>query len=99
MLGFSSVKDCTSGFRCFRRELLEAIEPGTLRSRGPSIVGEVLFRCRGARIKEIPITFYDRKHGRSKFNFRAMFANIIMAPMLRIKSIFRPRRYFPKGDS
>jgi len=99
ILGFSSIKDCTSGFRCFRRELLEAIEPGTLRSRGPSIVGEALFRCRGARIMEIPITFYDRKHGRSKFSFRAMFANIIMAPKLRIISIFCPRRYFPKRDS
>ncbi len=97
-LGFWSVKDCTSGFRCFRRELLEVVEPSTLRSRGPSIVGEVLFRCKGARIKEVPITFYDRKHGRSKFNFRAVASNLIMAPRVRLASLFRPRPHFRKGQ-
>jgi len=98
VLGLRGIRDCTSGFRCFRRELLEAIEPATLRSRGPSIVGEVLFRCRGARIKEVPITFYDRKHGRSKFSFRAMAGNLIMAPKLRLVSLFRRRRYLPRGE-
>ena len=59
------------------------------------IVGEVLFRCRGARMKEIPITFFDRRHGKSKFSSRAMWDNIVMALRLRLKSLFRPRRYFP----
>jgi len=96
MLGFYGIRDSTSGFRCFKRELLASIELETLRSRGPSIVGEVLFRCKGARIKEVPIIFGKREHGRSKFNFRAMWDNILMALQLRVRSTFRPKRYFPK---
>ncbi len=97
MLGFFGISDCTSGFRCFRSELLASIELETLRSRGPSIVGEVLFRCKGARIKEVPIIFRERGHGRSKFNFRAMWDNITMALRLRIRSLFRPKRYLRKA--
>jgi dolichol-phosphate mannosyltransferase len=62
------VADCTSGFRCFTRRALEAIDPVNLRSPGPGIVEEVLFRAhrRGLRIVEVPITFRDRTRGRSK---------------------------------
>ncbi|MBI4678328.1 MAG: polyprenol monophosphomannose synthase [Elusimicrobia bacterium] len=64
------VLDCNSGFRCFSRKAMEAIQPETLKSRGPSIVHEVLSRAQaaGLRIKEVPIEFADRRKGDSKLS-------------------------------
>ncbi len=78
MLRFS-VKDPTSGFRCFRREVLEEINLSTLTARGPFIVTEVLFRChrKGFRVGEIPIIFEERTRGRSKLGFRVLLGNIV----------------------
>jgi dolichol-phosphate mannosyltransferase len=61
------VSDCTSGFRCFRREVLRNIGLENMRSVGPSIVEEILYAChlRGYRLKEIPIVFEDRTRGES----------------------------------
>ncbi len=84
MLGFS-VKDPTSGFRCFRREVLEEINLSTLTARGPFIVTEVLFRChrKGFRIGEIPIVFRERSQGRSKLGLRVLIGNIFRVLKLR----------------
>ena len=59
------VKDCNSGFRCFKREVLKKINIEKLESKGPAIVQEILFKAhlKGFKIKEIPITFIDRKKG------------------------------------
>ena len=56
MLGLR-VRDCNSGFRCFKSGILKKIEPEKLESKGPSIVQEVLFKAhlKKARIVEIPI--------------------------------------------
>ena len=85
MLGVWRIKDPTSGYRCFRRSALEAIDLDTLRSPGPSIVTEILFRCRKMRIKEVPIQFRDRERGDSKFNLRAMTDSILQAMRLRLR--------------
>lgn len=68
------VRDTNSGFRCYSRKALAAIEPETLRSEGPSIVHEVLFRAARAdlRILERPIEFVDRKVGFSKLTLRRL---------------------------
>lgn len=86
MLGFS-VKDPTSGFRCFRREVLEGINLSTLTARGPFIVTEVLFRChrKGFRIGEIPIIFEERTRGRSKLGFRVLLGNIVRVFRLKFR--------------
>jgi dolichol-phosphate mannosyltransferase len=62
------VADANSGFRCFSRKALEAIAPASLKSAGPAIVHEVLYRAAraGLRLREVPIDFVDRKQGRSK---------------------------------
>ena len=62
------VKDSTSGFKCFRREVLEAIDISTVRTTGYAFQIELSWRAwrLGFRIKEIPIVFYEREHGRSK---------------------------------
>lgn len=73
------VRDISSGFRCFRREVLERIDLKSLKSRGPSIVQEILFRAhhRGYRIREVPITFQDRKKGKTKLNLRILLESFI----------------------
>ncbi|MGO8703655.1 MAG: polyprenol monophosphomannose synthase [Candidatus Brocadiia bacterium] len=85
MLGLKGVRDPTSGYRCFRRSVLESIHLETLTSPGPGIVTEILYRCRGFRIKEIPILFQDREKGRSKFNLRAMGESLALAARLRMR--------------
>lgn len=64
------VRDCTSGFRCYRRDVMEKIEVSTLKARGYAVLEELLYRCRRVGITPVehPITFVDRKAGRSKIN-------------------------------
>ena len=69
-LGLKGVRDPTSGYRCFRRSVLESIHLETLTAPGPAIVTEILYRCRKFRIKEIPIHFEDRRIGLSKMSVR-----------------------------
>ena len=85
MLGLKGIHDPTSGYRCFRRRVLEDIHPETLASSGPGIVTEVLFRCRKFRIREIPIRFLDRREGESKFGMKAVFESLLLAARLRLK--------------
>ena len=71
--------DCTSGFRCYRRDVLAAMEVSTLKAKGYAVLEEMLFRCKrvGVTPAEYPIIFIDRKAGESKINigesFRALF--------------------------
>lgn len=84
------VRDCNSGYRCFRRGILEAIRPETITSVGPSIVQEVLFRVHraGGRIREIPLTFVDRKEGESKLGLRLLFDGYVMILKLKLRAMF-----------
>jgi dolichol-phosphate mannosyltransferase len=65
------IKDCTSGFRCFKREVLDNIGLGNIRSNGYLFQIEVLARCSrlGYSLKEMPITFVERKKGKTKLGF------------------------------
>jgi len=71
-------RDCTGGFRCYSLRSMQFLVSRPLRSSGYSALIELLTRCERAdlSIKEIPITFTDRTHGRSKISrqeiFRAM---------------------------
>lgn len=81
------VKDVTSGFRCFRKKVLEEINLDSLVSSGPSIVEEILHRAaqKGFKIKEIPIVFHDRKKGKTKLNFGILLKTLKMIPGFRKK--------------
>lgn len=83
------IGDCNSGYRCFRREALEAIRPETLTSTGPSIVQEVLFRVHRARLRiaEIPLSFVDRKDGESKLGFRQLLDGYLMILKLKVREL------------
>lgn len=80
------VKDPTSGYRCFKREILEDINLDSLKAGDPFIVTEVLYKCHKerARIKEIPIVFKDREKGVSKLGPRTLFANLWKVLRLRL---------------
>lgn len=80
------VKDCNSGFRCFRRKVLEGIKVESLKSKGPSIVQEVLFKAhlKNFKIKEVPITFVDRTKGKSKLGLKQLANGYFMVLKLKI---------------
>lgn len=83
------VRDCNSGFRCFKRKVLEKINVEKLESKGPAIVQEVLFKAhlKGFKIKEIPITFVNRTKGRSKLGMPQLIAGYFMVLRLKMLSI------------
>jgi dolichol-phosphate mannosyltransferase len=83
------LSDCTGGFKCFRREVLEALPLGEIGSDGYSFQIEVNYHVwkRGFRIKEIPIMFVDRQVGTSKMSRRIIFEAAWMVWALRFKRI------------
>jgi glycosyltransferase involved in cell wall biosynthesis len=74
-----AVRDCTAGFRCYRRTVLETIDLDAIFSSGYSFLIEMAFHCQlaGFRIAEAPITFVNRRQGISKINkveiYKAMY--------------------------
>jgi dolichol-phosphate mannosyltransferase len=83
------IVDSTGGFKCFRRQVLEAIELDRVRSNGYSFQIEMSFRAwkKGFRLVEIPIVFTDRVEGQSKMNKRIVREAIWMVWWLRLKSL------------
>jgi dolichol-phosphate mannosyltransferase len=79
------VRDCNSGFRCWRRETLERIRVGETFSAGPAIVQELLFKTAraGIRIAEVPIEFANRRHGTSTLTLRKLFTGYTTVLELR----------------
>ena len=79
------VRDLTGGFKCFRREVLEAIDLPTVRSRGYAFQVELTHRAIGAgfRVVELPIVFRDRQRGRSKMSWRIAGEAAWLVPQLR----------------
>ncbi len=81
--------DSTGGFKCFRREVLEAIDFEKVRSNGYSFQIEMSFRAwkKGFRVVEIPIVFTDRVEGQSKMNKRIVREAIWMVWWLRLQAL------------
>ena len=79
------VFDATGGFKCFRREVLEAIDLSDVRSNGYAFQIEMTFRAwkKGFRIVEIPIVFVDRTEGASKMSKRIVREAVWMVWRLR----------------
>ncbi|OGQ84108.1 MAG: dolichyl-phosphate beta-D-mannosyltransferase [Deltaproteobacteria bacterium RIFOXYA12_FULL_58_15] len=80
------VHDLTGGFKCFRREVLEAIDFESVRTTGYAFQIEMTFRAiqRGFRVVETPITFVEREHGTSKMSRRIVLEAILKVPGMRI---------------
>ncbi len=79
------VRDLTGGFKCFRREVLEAIDLPTIRARGYAFQVELTNRAvhAGFRVVELPIVFRDRQHGTSKMTPRIAVEAALLVPQLR----------------
>ncbi len=82
------VHDISSGYRCFRRQALEKLELAWLKSKGPSLVIEILYKAYfcGLKIKEVPITFIQRKKGKSKLNLFILIQTLLM--VFKFKKIY-----------
>ena len=74
-------RDCTSGYRCWRREALAALPLDALTSDGYSFLVEILFAAarQGWRVAEVPITFVERREGESKLT-RGVLAESAWTP-------------------
>ena len=64
------ISDATGGFKCFRREALQALNLDKMKSDGYCFQIETTFKIwkKGMRVKEIPIVFTDRTRGTSKMS-------------------------------
>jgi dolichol-phosphate mannosyltransferase len=84
------VHDATGGFKCFRREVLEAIDLDKVKSNGYAFQIEMSFKAwkKGFKLKEIPIIFVDRVKGKSKMSKKIVREAVTMVWKLRLKSIF-----------
>jgi len=80
-----AVRDCNSGFRCWRRETLERIRVEDTFSPGPAIVQELLFKTAraGIPVAEVPIEFVDRTRGESTLTLRILVQGYTMVLRLR----------------
>ncbi|HLG25009.1 MAG TPA: polyprenol monophosphomannose synthase [Candidatus Nanoarchaeia archaeon] len=85
LLGLN-VRDCNSGFRCFKRKVLEKINVYSLQSKGPAIVQEVLFlaKIKGFKVKEVPIVFVNRVKGESKLGLKQIISGYFAVLKFRI---------------
>ncbi len=82
------VHDATAGFKCFRREVLEAIDLDAVQAHGYAFQVELTYRAlqHGFRVVEVPIVFRDRRVGSSKMS-RAIVAEAIWrVPLLRFSN-------------
>ncbi len=83
-----SLRDLTGGFKCFRRQVLEAIDLDSVKSNGYSFQIEMTYRarCKGFRICETPIVFEDRTAGKSKMSRKIFLEAVLMVWKLRMDS-------------
>ncbi len=77
--------DCTSGFRCWRREGLARLPLGSLTSDGYAFLVETLWYAvaTGCRVLEVPITFTERRAGASKLSRRVIVESALLPWRLR----------------
>jgi dolichol-phosphate mannosyltransferase len=85
-------QDCTSGYRCWRRETLAALPLDDVVSDGYAFLIEMLYEAqqRKARIGEVPIVFVERRQGVSKLSSGVLLESGITPWRLRLRSLFKP---------
>ncbi len=86
-----TIRDTTSGYKCFRREVLEHIDLDEVRSDGYAFQIEMNFRCwrKGYRMREIPIIFVDRRSGTSKLSQGVINEAVWIVWWLRLQRLLR----------
>jgi dolichol-phosphate mannosyltransferase len=86
-----SPADCTSGYRCWRREALARLPLDTMVSDGYAFLVEMLFDAsrNGSRISEVPIIFVERRQGQSKLSSNVLIESLIMPWRLTLRGARR----------
>ncbi len=81
------IRDLTGGFKCVRREVLEAIDLGAVRTSGYAFQIEMTYRAirKGFRVTEVPIVFVERLEGASKMSRRIVVEAVLAVPRLRLE--------------
>ncbi len=82
------VEDLTSGFKCFSRRVLERLDLQSVRSNGYAFQVELNYRChrQGFRVVEVPITFVDRRVGKSKMGRHIVTEAMLVVLRLRFQA-------------
>lgn len=107
--GLHNIHDCTSGFRAVRASTFQRVHPENIKTKGYGFQITLLYELlrKGAKIKEIPLIFYDRKFGRSKVTQKDIIEFFCNACRLRWKSLIEqmsfvfdkiPKRINPGGN-
>lgn len=88
------VRDCTSGFRCWRREALDRVRFDGIVSEGYAFLVEVLYEAHraGCRIGEVPIVFVERRAGQSKLSTGIVVESALTPWRIVLRSALRGRR-------
>jgi dolichol-phosphate mannosyltransferase len=88
------VHDCTSGFRCWRAELLARLPLERILSDGYAFQVELTWEARaaGARIVEMPITFVERREGQSKLSGRVIVESVTLPWRLAVRGVLQTRQ-------
>jgi dolichol-phosphate mannosyltransferase len=83
-----AASDCTSGYRCWRREALARMPIASMVSDGYAFLVEMLYdaHVRGLRIGEVPIIFIERRLGQSKLSSNVLIESLIMPWRLVLRS-------------
>jgi dolichol-phosphate mannosyltransferase len=86
-----SATDCTSGFRCWRREALSRLPLDSMVSDGYAFLVEMLFDAArlGCRFAEVPIIFVERRQGQSKLSSGVIMESIVMPGRLKLRAARR----------
>jgi dolichol-phosphate mannosyltransferase len=81
------VRDLTGGFKCFRREVLEAIDLSSIQTTGYAFQIEMTYRAirRGFKVVESPIIFVEREQGVSKMSRKIVIEAVLKVPRLRFE--------------
>lgn len=90
VLGGLPVEDATGGYKCWRREVLEAMDLSSILSNGYAFQVEMTYRAwrLGARIVEKPIIFADRREGESKMDLSIAVEAFTIVWRLRMRNLF-----------
>ena len=90
LITWMPVNDATGGFKCFRRRVLESLDLNRVHSDGYGFQIEMSFKAwrKKFRLKEIPITFTDRRVGISKMNRKIIWEAMWLVWRLRIMALF-----------
>ncbi|MGH2859480.1 MAG: polyprenol monophosphomannose synthase, partial [Solirubrobacteraceae bacterium] len=88
------VTDLTGGFKCIRREVLEAIDLPSVRAAGYVFQIEVTYRAilAGFKVREVPIVFSDRTVGSSKMSSRIAIEAMLLVPVMKRSAAAAIRR-------